>query len=105
VDSTNPAKVLAGLTESLNKLVVINKCDLAGDLFADGLKISAKTGSGIKELIGEIEQRLGVVDFDMKKTVCFTDRQTNILEQITEAKTKQQIKKLIQELLKGEIAV
>jgi ribosomal protein L19E len=41
----------------------------------------------------------------MKKTVCFTDRQANILEQITEAKTKQQIKNLIQELLKGEIAV
>ena len=88
-----------------NKLVVINKCDLPGDLLADGLKISAKTGSGIKELIDEIEQRLGVVDFDMKKTVCFTDRQTNMLEQITEAKTKQQIKKLIQELLKGEIVV
>jgi tRNA modification GTPase len=86
-------------------LVVINKCDLAGDLLADGLKISAKTGSGIKGLIDEIELRLGVVDFDMKKTVCFTDRQENILEQITEAKTKQQIKKLIQELLKGEFAV
>ncbi|MGD0786195.1 MAG: GTPase [Sedimentisphaerales bacterium] len=105
VDSTNPAKVLAGLTESLKKLVVINKCDLAGDLLADGLKISAKTGSGTKELIDEIEQRLGVIDFDMKKTVCFTDRQENILEQITEAKTKQQIKKLIQELLKGKFAV
>jgi tRNA modification GTPase len=88
-----------------NKIVVINKCDLAEDLLADGLKISAKTGSGIKELIDEIEQRLGVVDFDMKKTVCFTDRQKNILEQIAEAKTKQQIKKLIQELLKGEFAV
>jgi tRNA modification GTPase len=90
---------------SVASLVVINKCDLAGDLLADGLKISAKTGSGIKELIDEIEQRLGVVDFDMKRTVCFTDRQKKILEQITEAKTKQQIKKLIQELLKGEFAV
>jgi hypothetical protein len=39
----------------------------------------------------------------MKKTVCFTDRQRKILEKIISAKTKQQAKKLIQELLKGRL--
>jgi tRNA U34 5-carboxymethylaminomethyl modifying GTPase MnmE/TrmE len=98
----------AGKADNLaakNKLVVFNKCDLANNLLVDGLKISAKTGSGIKELLGEIEQRLGVIDFDMKKTVCFTDRQKKILEQITYADTKRRIEELITELLKGNIVV
>ncbi|MFA5291670.1 MAG: GTPase [Phycisphaerae bacterium] len=84
----------------LNKIVVLNKCDLAGDLLVDGLKISAKTGSGIRELIDEIETALGAVDFDMRKTVCFTDRQEKIMRQIVSADKKEQIKKLIQDLLK-----
>jgi tRNA U34 5-carboxymethylaminomethyl modifying GTPase MnmE/TrmE len=65
------------------------------------LKISAKTGSGIKELVDEIEQALGVIDFDMKKTVCFTDRQKKILEKIVSAGTKQQVEGQIRELLNG----
>jgi tRNA modification GTPase len=91
----------SGLTE----LVVYNKCDLANNLLVDGLKISAKTGSGIKELIDEIEQALDVWDFDMRKTVCFTDRQKKILEQIASADTKQKIERLITELLKGALVV
>ena len=86
-------------------LTVFNKCDLLKDLSFEGLKISAKTGNGINELIGAIEQKLGVSDFDMKKTVCFTDRQKKLLEQIVSAKAKQQIKGLITKLLKGDIFV
>ena len=59
----------------------------------------------MKELIEEIEQMLGVLDFDMKKTVCWTDRQRKIVGQIASAGGKQQIERLIQELLKGEIVV
>ena len=108
--STNPAKVLAGLTTSpsrrrLNELVVFNKCDLLKDLKFEGLKISAKTGSGINELIGAIEKALGVWDFDMKKTVCFTDRQREILRHIASSKKKQQAEELITELLKGTVVV
>jgi len=44
-----------------NQIVVYNKCDLAKNLLVDGLKISAKTGSGVKELVGEIQQRLPVL--------------------------------------------
>ena len=86
-------------------ITIYNKCDLANNLLVDGLKISAKTGSGMKELIEEIEQMLGVLDFDMKKTVCWTDRQRKIVGQIASAGGKQQIERLIQELLKGEIVV
>lgn len=87
------------------KIIVYNKCDLPHNPLADGLKISAKTGSGIKELIEEIENNLGVLNFDMKKTVCFTQRQKNIVCQIASAEKKQQIEQLIQELLKGPVIV
>jgi tRNA modification GTPase len=93
------------------ELTVFNKCDLLRDLSFEGLnpprriKISAKTGSGINELIGAIEHKLGVSDFDMKKTVCWTDRQRKILEQIASAKTKQRTRGLITELLKGTVVV
>ncbi len=89
----------------INELVVFNKCDLVKDLSFEGLKISAKTGSGINVLIEKIEQALGVWDFDMKKTVCFTDRQRKVLEQIIAAKRKQQIERLITELLKGSFVI
>jgi tRNA modification GTPase len=88
-----------------NVLTVYNKCDLANNLLIDDLKISAKTGSGVKELVEEIEQNLGVYDFDIKKTVCFTDRQQKILVRIVSAKTKEQIKELITELLKGSLVM
>jgi tRNA U34 5-carboxymethylaminomethyl modifying GTPase MnmE/TrmE len=88
-----------------NKLVVFNKCDLSKKLPAEGLSISAKTGQGIDKLITAVEKTLGVSDFDIRKTVCFTDRQRGILKEAASASTKEQIKKLIQELLKGSIAV
>lgn len=105
VDCTNPAIVMAGLTESLKKLVVFNKCDLGKDFPTGGLCISAKTGEGIDRLMTAIEKTLGVLYFDIKKTVCFTDRQKGILKQVASASTKQRIKELIQELLKGSVAV
>jgi tRNA U34 5-carboxymethylaminomethyl modifying GTPase MnmE/TrmE len=100
----NPRPQGSGLNQRrLNELVVYNKCDLAGELPADGLRIIAKTGSGVQELIAAIEQRLGVADFDIKKTVCFTERQKGILEQIVNSDAKKQIKQLVMELLNGVI--
>jgi len=101
VDSADRADNLA----AENKLVVFNKCDLGDNLPVDGLSISAKTGQGVDKLITAIEKTLGVLYFDFKKTVCFTDRQKKILKQTASAGTKEQIKKLIQELLKGAVAV
>ena len=103
VDSTAWAK--AHPTILMNELVVFNKCDLAGELSFPGLKISAKTGEGITELIRVIEQKLNVADFEIKKTVCFTDRQRKILRQIVKSDTKQQIDELITELLNGDLSV
>ena len=103
VDSTAWAKAHPTIPE--NELVVYNKCDLAGKLPADVLKISAKTGVGVQELIAAIEQRLGVSDFDIKKTVCFTDRQKNILEQIVSSGEKKQVQELITKLLNEDFRV
>lgn len=88
-----------------NEIFVFNKCDLGMDVLADGFKISAKTGSGIKELLDEIENSLGVVDFDLKKTVCFTDRQRDIVQKIFSSQSKNGIKELITELLRGRLFV
>ncbi|MCE5340644.1 MAG: 50S ribosome-binding GTPase [Planctomycetaceae bacterium] len=94
--------LIADYTDFAEKVIFcINKCDLAMDVLADGFKISAKTGSGIKELINEIETSLGVVEFDLKKTVCFTDRQVKIVEQISVSENKEGIKQLIASLLKS----
>jgi tRNA modification GTPase len=105
LDATKTVKPVNLAVLEKKKLIILNKCDLLKSLFIadfpEAVKISAKTGSGIKELIDEIEQALGVWDFDMRKTVCFTDRQRKILEQIVSTGTKQQTKGLITELLKG----
>jgi len=85
-----------------NEIFVFNKCDLGTNVFADGLKISAKTGSGVKELLSEIENTLGVVDSDLKKTVCFTDRQMKIVQQIARKNEKKHIKELLQALPASE---
>ncbi len=101
-------RVCASLRQvrGLNNVInVLNKCDLGMDVFADGLKISAKTGSGVGELLDEIENALGVTDFDLKKTVCFTDRQRKIVQKIALAQDKKHIKELLQELLKGKVFV
>jgi tRNA modification GTPase len=104
-DATKQTKQAKFRLSAKRILTIFNKCDLLKDLSFEGLKISAKTGSGIKELIDAIEKALGVSDFDMKKTVCFTDRQRRILEQIASTKSKQPIEELITELLKGAVFV
>lgn len=95
--------------EAKKRIAVFNKCDLIDKSAAAGLpygvKISAKTGARVNELIDWIEQSLGVWEFDLKKTVCFTERQRKILEQIASAETKQQIERLITELLNGDFCV
>ncbi len=105
LDATKTDKPVSFGLAAKKVLTVFNKCDLLKDLSFEGMKISAKTGSGINELISAIEHKLGVSDFDMKRTVCFTDRQRKVLGQITSARTKQHTEELITELLKGAIVV
>jgi tRNA modification GTPase len=105
LDATRTDKPIRFDLPAKKIITVFNKCDLLKDLSVEGLKISAKTGQGVDKLVVAIEKALQVSDFDVKKTVCFTDRQRKVLEQIASAETKQQTKGLITELLKGAVFV
>ena len=105
-----------GLLENIaGKLVltVLNKCDLphqfdAGELpeaLSNSLKISAKEGTGIENMLDNIRQICGVTGFDLKTPVCFTGRQENLLQKLMYAKSKQQAASIITELLNGELSV
>ncbi len=94
-------------------ITVLNKCDLpakfgAGKLpkiLSKTVQISAKEGTGIENLLEKIRQITGVADFNSKSTVCFTDRQKNLLEQLINSKSKQQAASIITELLNGRLRV
>jgi tRNA modification GTPase len=88
-------------------ITVLNKSDLPAKLnetelpriAADTVKISAKFGSGIENLIEKIRQICGVADFDLHTPVCFTSRQENLLRQLKKRKSKKQAASIITELL------
>jgi len=95
-------------------LTVLNKSDLpAGfdvhklpeSLSANGILISAKLGTGIENLLQKIKETLGVVHFDLKQPLCFTDRQENLLKQLQKVKSKKQAISSITELLNGRLNV
>jgi tRNA modification GTPase len=95
-------------------LTVLNKSDLpAGfdvhklpeSLSANSILISAKFGTGIENLLQKIKETLGVVHFNLKQPICFTDRQENLLKQIQKADSKKQAIPLITELLNGRLNV
>ncbi len=94
-------------------LTVLNKCDLpAGfdtkklpEALSDPVKISAKEGTGIENLLEKIRQICSVADFDLKTAVCFTQRQNNMLQQLQNAKSIQQAALIITELLNGGLRV
>jgi tRNA modification GTPase len=94
-------------------LTVLNKCDLtvkfdAGNLpeaLSDSMSISAKDGTGIENMLEKIRQVCGVVSFDLKTPVCFTLRQEELLRQIENTKSKQQVSSVITELLNGKLCV
>jgi len=92
-------------------ITILNKCDLPAEFetgklpgfFSDTVQISAKESTGIEDLLEKIRQITGVADFNLKTAVCFTDRQENLLQQLKNAKSKQQAASIITELLKGQI--
>jgi tRNA modification GTPase len=115
LDSNQPAEQLGGqLIERIvgkKVLSVLNKSDLPCRLDAkvlpEGLsrtvQISAKLGTRIDELVGKIQQLLGVADFDLGNSVCFTIRQQKLLEQLKGAESKAQVSSIIGKLLKGKV--
>ncbi len=93
-------------------LTVLNKSDLPSQLdtepFPESLsrtvRISAKLGAGIDELIGEMQQLLGVAGFDVFGSACFTMRQQRLLEQLKNAESKAQASSIAGELLNGMVS-
>ena len=104
--------VLEKITEK-NIVTVLNKYDLPTRFDADKLpqilantvKISAKLGTGIENLLKKIQQACGVINFDLHTHVCFTPRQENLLKQLQKAKSKQQAVSIITELLNAPLSV
>lgn len=94
-------------------LTVLNKCDLpaefdAGNLpeaLSDSVDISAKEKTGIENMLEKIRQICGVADFDLKTPVCFTFRQENLIRQLENAESRQQVTSIITELLNGKLSV
>jgi len=106
-------EITDGFGKSHTILVVFNKSDSGkilneNDLqfdFADSVRISAKFGEGIEELIGRIRDVLGVTDFDLTAPVCFTARQEGLLKQLVSVKSRKQAVSILTELLKGPIEI
>lgn len=100
--------ILTDIKTKVPVITILNKSDLGvvgneKDLtvgFADSVRISAKHGDGIKDLIAKIQQVLGINTLDPVGPICFTPRQYNLLNQILTVKTKSHVKSIITELLK-----
>ena len=94
-------------------ITILNKCDLSAkfdpaelpEALADTIKISAKAGTGIENLLKKIRRLSDAADFDLQSPVCFTDRQKNLLQKLTSAKTKKLARQIISGLLNARLCV
>jgi len=94
-------------------ITILNKCDLPAKFdpaelpktLADTIKISVKAGTGIENLLKKIRRLSDAADFDLQSPVCFTDRQKNLLQKLTTAKTKKLARQIISGLLNGRLCV
>ena len=94
-------------------LTVLNKSDLPDrfdttklpESLANTVKISAKLGTGIENLLKKIRQIFGVDYFDLQQPVCITARQENLLKQLKKAKSESRAASIITELLNGRLSV
>jgi tRNA modification GTPase len=94
-------------------LTVLNKSDSPTrldtaklpEILSNTVRISAKLGTGIENLLEKITQICGVADFDLQQPICFTSRQEKLLTQLSKAKSKGQAVSAITELLNGRLRV
>jgi tRNA modification GTPase len=92
-------------------LFLLNKSDLPAkfdernlpESLSRVLRISAKFGNGIEQLIQKIRDTLGVNGFDLKIPVCFTNRQEELLKKLVKIESKDRVRELISQLLNGPI--
>jgi tRNA modification GTPase len=92
----------------LNKSDLPNKFDYAklpNFLSSSTIRISAKFGDGIEELLQKIKEVLGIVNFDLKQAVCFTVRQEKLLKKLAGVKSKERAVLTTTELLNGQVNV
>ncbi|MHC4623664.1 MAG: GTPase [Planctomycetota bacterium] len=117
LDNSEPASQLGeGLLDTIkNKkvLTVLNKSDLPAKFNPSGLsgalgsvvRISAKLGANVEELVEKIPRLCGADDFAPDSAVCVTARQHNLLEKLRKASSKQEAASIITELLNGPPSV
>ena len=90
-------------------LIVLNKADLPCRLTTtelpfpveETISISAKNDQGLASLITHIETELGIDTLDPKEPICFTDRQTQLMNTLSVCTAEPQIKHLLNDLLSG----
>jgi tRNA modification GTPase len=105
-------ELLARLSEK-RVVTVLNKVDLPARLdvavlpacYHDPVRISAKTGAGINELIAAIHRTSDVAEFDLKVPIAFTARQRRLLECLHLAQSRAEAGSIISELLEGPVSV
>jgi tRNA modification GTPase len=94
-------------------LTVLNKSELPSEYdpanlpkaLSNSMKISAKEGTGIENMLNRIRQITGVADLDLKTPVCFTNRQKILLHKLKNVDSTQQAPSIITELLNGKLPV
>jgi tRNA modification GTPase len=87
-------------------VTVLNKADLPSrlDLVSvpnqggPAVRISAKQGSGIDDLICAVHRVCKVADFDPRAPIAFTDRQTGLLEALRQSDSKAKVRSILSEL-------
>ncbi len=93
-------------------VVVLNKTDLPPRLDISALPeylrqavhISAKQETGIEDLIHAVHQTCGVADLSLRAVVAFTERQRNLIDQLTEVKVRDETIHVVAELLHGPLS-
>jgi tRNA modification GTPase len=87
-------------------VTVLNKADLpprlditcVPDASGPTVPVSAKQGRGIDGLIQAIHHACGVVDFDPRTAVVFTDRQSRLLDALQHGGTKTEMRSILSKL-------
>jgi small GTP-binding protein len=104
-DCMNPSKTDYSFPLGIPVIEVWNKSDLSGGKLpqaeSGAVRISAKTGEGIENLLNEIQRRLQVCDFDPAMPVVFTTRQKKLLQAMIESKEKGPLRQLLTEITSG----
>jgi tRNA modification GTPase len=111
LDLSQPAEQLSAcvVTPLIGRrtITVLNKADLPAcldlarvpDTLGPTVRIIAKQGSGIDDLVRTIHRVCGVMDFDPRRPVAFTAQQTRSLELLQRATSKIKIRAILSDLV------